>query len=242
MHSIQQQLDNLQAKIDQAVERSGRNPQAVTLLAVSKTRTAQEIRAVAAWGLRNFGENYLQEALPKMAHLADMGLVWHFIGALQSNKTRDICQHFHWLHTLDRIKVAKRLSAQRLELHPRSPLNVCIQINIDREPQKAGIPPEQLPDFLEEVIGLKGIKLRGLMAIPKPVVDPHHRRQTFRALSDLFEQVIPMAGSDWDTLSMGMSADFVEAILEGATLIRLGTAIFGPRPSQARQSPCADVH
>lgn len=234
MHSIQQQIDILRERISRAAEQSGRTSAAVTLLAVSKTRSSAEIRAAHAGGLRNFGENYLQEALPKIRALSDLDLCWHFIGAVQSNKTRDICQHFQWVHTLDREKIARRLSRQRQEFAPQQPLNVCIQINIDREPQKAGIAPTELPALLTQLADCDGIRLRGLMAIPEAGSNPVKRRESFRNMHQLFEQSRNLAGDDWDTLSMGMSADFEDAILEGATIIRLGTALFGPRPSNHR--------
>ena len=177
----------------------------VRLLAVSKARGAAEVEAAHAAGLADFGENYLQEALPKMSALAHLPLVWHFVGAIQSNKTRDIASRFQWVHTVDRARIASRLDAGA-----RQAIDVCIQVNIDAEARKAGVAPEQAGALVAHVRGLPRLRLRGLMAIPNP------------------------AGPHWNTLSMGMSGDF-EAIEEGATIVRIGTAIFGPRPSRGAQ-------
>ncbi|MCA1772582.1 MAG: YggS family pyridoxal phosphate-dependent enzyme [Halomonas sp.] len=199
------------------------------LLAVSKTKPASMIRQASALGQREFGENYLQEALDKQAELADLDdLVWHFIGPLQSNKTRAVAEHFAWLHTVDRLKIAKRLSEQR-PAH-LAPLNVCLQVNISREPSKSGVMPEDVEALAREVAVLPGLKLRGLMAIPAPAESLSAQRQPLaemRKLLSALQKALPDA--PLDTLSMGMSDDLEAAVLEGATLVRLGTAIFGAR-------------
>ena len=199
----------------------------VRLLAVSKARGAAEVEAAHAAGLADFGENYLQEALPKMSALAHLPLIWHFIGAIQSNKTRDIASRFQWVHTVDRARIASRLDAAA-----RKAIDVCIQVNIDAEARKAGVAPEQAVALVAHVRDLPRLRLRGLMAIPNPGGDA---RGSFRRTRALFEALRPQAGPHWDTLSMGMSGDFETAIEEGATIVRIGTAIFGPRPSRAAQ-------
>ncbi len=196
------------------------------VLAVSKTRSAEEIRTVHACGLEHFGENYLQEAMEKITALADLPLCWHFIGPIQSNKTQAIAEHFHWVHSVDREKIARRLSAQRPADMP--PLQACIQVNISGEDSKSGVTLDALPALAEAVTPLPGITLRGLMAIPEPTDDFLEQRRAFaqlrRALEHLSEHIDGL-----DTLSMGMSADLEAAIMEGSTIVRIGTAIFGPR-------------
>ena len=199
----------------------------VRLLAVSKARGAAEVEAAHAVGLADFGENYLQEALPKMSALAHLPLVWHFTGAIQSNKTRDIAGRFQWVHTVDRARIASRLDAAA-----RQAIDVCIQVNIDAEARKAGVAPAQAGALVAHVRGLPRLRLHGLMVIPNPGGDA---RGSFRRTRALFEALRPQAGPHWDTLSMGMSGDFETAIEEGATIVRIGTAIFGPRPSRAAQ-------
>ena len=213
-------IDAVRAAIRIAEEAAPRPPRSVDLLAVSKARSAAEIRAAHGHGLRHFGENYAQEAIAKVRALADLDITWHFIGAIQSNKTRDLARHFQWIHTVDRAKVATRLNAAA-----EQDLDVCIQVNIDAEPQKAGVHPDELPALVACVSDLPRLKLRGLMVIP----EPGNSRASFRRTRQLFEALAPSAGEHWDTLSMGMSDDFADAIAEGATLVRIGTAIFGPR-------------
>lgn len=213
-------IDTVRTAIRTAAEAARRPPDSVDLLAVSKARSAAEIRAAHGHGLRHFGENYAQEAIAKVRALADLDITWHFIGAIQSNKTRDLAQHFQWIHTVDRAKVATRLNAAA-----KQDLDVCIQVNIDAEPQKAGVHPDELPALVACVSDLPWLKLRGLMVIP----EPGHSRASFRRTRQLFDALAPSAGEHWDTLSMGMSDDFADAIAEGATLVRIGTAIFGPR-------------
>lgn len=202
------------------------------MIAVSKTHPAQAIREAYAAGQQIFGENYLQEALAKMVELADLPLEWHFIGPIQSNKTRPIAEHFDWVHSIDRLKIAQRLNEARPADRP--PLNVCIEVNVSGEGSKSGLPPEELPALALAVMQMPHLKLRGLMAIPAPTSDIALQHQQFRMLRELSDSLIknhiPL-----DTLSMGMSGDFAVAIAEGATLVRVGTAIFGPRPSKQQK-------
>lgn len=192
-------------------------------MAVSKTRPASAIRQAHAAGVRDIGENYLQEALEKIAELDDLPLTWHFIGPIQSNKTRAIAEHFDWVHSVDRLKVARRLSEQRpAEL---APLNICLQVNISNEPSKAGVPLAELETLAREVASLPGLRLRGLMAIPAPASTSAARRQPLRAL----RQAMAALPLPLDTLSMGMSDDLDEAIAEGASMVRIGSALFGAR-------------
>lgn len=214
----------VEAAIRAAEATAGRPAGSVRLLAVSKTRTAAEVASLRGAGIEDFGENYLQEALPKIRELADQGITWHFIGAIQSNKTRDIARHFDWVHTVDRVRVADRLNAAA-----QRRLEVCLQVNVDREPQKAGVSPEETGELLARVKELDNLRARGLMAIPKEG-DGEATRASFRRLRGLFDDLAPIAGPSWDTLSMGMSGDFEVAVAEGSTLVRIGTALFGPRP------------
>ena len=203
-----------------------RPPGAVRLLAVSKTQPAAAIAAMAAAGQTGFGENYVQEALDKMTELAALALEWHFIGPIQANKTRSIAERFAWVHSVDRLKIAERLSAQRPAALP--PLNVCLQVNIDREPTKHGLDPMDVGQTAAAVAVLPRLRLRGLMAIPAPATDFAAQRPAFARLRTLQDQ-LTAAGLALDTLSMGMSDDLEAAIAEGATLVRVGTALFGPR-------------
>ena len=206
--------------------RYGREADSVRLIAVSKTQPAAAIRAVAALGQTDFAENYLQEALPKLAELADLPLTWHFIGQLQGNKTRAVAEHFHWVHTLDRERIAVRLNEQR-SVHAL-PLNVCIQVSLEGEPGKGGISKSDLAALARRVLELPRLRLRGLMCIPPPREGFEAQRQLFAELADcareLREQGMPL-----DTLSMGMSGDLEAAVAAGATCVRIGTAIFGER-------------
>ncbi|MGP9764481.1 YggS family pyridoxal phosphate-dependent enzyme [Halomonas sp. AOP13-D3-9] len=227
--SLASSYDQARERLRNALESAGRAQDAAQLLAVSKTKPAAMIRQVWQLGQREFGENYLQEALEKQAELADLdGIVWHFIGPLQSNKTRSAAEHFDWVHSVDRLKIAKRLSEQR-PTH-LAPLNICLQVNISREESKAGVLPEELEALAREVATLPNLNLRGLMAIPAPAKGIEAQRQPLAALREAFtalQKALPEA--PLDTLSMGMSDDLETAILEGATLVRLGTAIFGAR-------------
>ncbi len=218
--------DSVCQQIRRACENANRSTDEVQLLAVSKTRSAEEVRQLHACGQSAFGENYLQEALDKIDALQDLALEWHFIGPIQSNKTRPIAEHFDWVHSVDRLKVARRLSEQRPEALP--PLNLCLQVNISGEASKSGCSPEELPELARAVAALPGIQLRGLMAIPEPETDPERQRATFarvRALMTSLQTELPAL----DTLSMGMSGDLDAAIAEGASIVRIGTALFGPR-------------
>jgi len=231
MQSVERQvaasLAEIRVRIATAARAAGRDPAAVRLVAVSKTRDAEEIRQVAGCGVRDFGENYVDEALRKIDALRDMNLTWHFVGAIQSNKTRDIALRFQWVHTVDRERIAKRLSDQRPD--SSAPLDVLLQVNVDREPQKAGVSEERLAELAAYVAALPRLRLRGLMAIPRESADRKVQRDAFRRLALAFKRVRPPGRDTWDSLSMGMTADFEVAIAEGATIIRLGTAIFGPR-------------
>ena len=244
MSSIPENLQAVHAQIDavkmhitrngenlpESQRGTGPNPGAVQLLAVSKTFGADAVIAAAEAGQREFGENYLQEALDKMLAVQerrpDLLLKWHFIGPIQSNKTRPIAEHFDWVHTIDREKIAQRLSQQRPPKLP--PLNICLQVNVSGETSKSGVAPDALPALAHAVANLPNLKLRGLMAIPEPAADFEQQRQPFRQLRALFNQLCA-EGLELDTLSMGMSADMDAAIIEGATIVRVGTAIFGKR-------------
>jgi pyridoxal phosphate enzyme (YggS family) len=224
--AIAEQIQNIRNRIRQAAENAGRAPDSVQLLAVSKTRSADELRQAIAAGQRCFGENYLQEALEKQARLADQQLVWHFIGPIQSNKTRDIAEHFDWVHSVERLKIARRLSEQRPAQLP--PLNICLQVNISGEASKSGCLPEEALELARDIAQLPHLRLRGLMAIPAASDDPQQQAEAFAAMQALM-QTLNQDGLELDTLSMGMSGDMEVAIAHGATLVRIGTDIFGPR-------------
>jgi hypothetical protein len=223
-------LHAVQARIACAVAEAGRDAAAVRLLAVSKTFGAAAVRDLAACGQRAFGENYLQEALDKQAALGDVPLEWHFIGPIQSNKTRAIAGHFSWVHSIDRLKIAERLSAQRPAGLP--PLQACIEVNVSGEASKGGVAPGELPALAEAISKLPGMQLRGLMAIPAPTPDVLKQRAAFRQVREQFD-ALRARGYVLDTLSMGMSGDLEAAILEGATIVRVGTALFGERKYDA---------
>ncbi len=216
----------IQARIARAAAEAGRDLASVRLLAVSKTFGPGAVRDIAACGQAEFGENYLQEALGKQAALAGLPLVWHFIGPIQSNKTRSIAENFAWVHSVDRLKVAERLSAQRPPGLP--PLQLCIEVNVSGEASKGGVAAAELPALADAVAKLPGLQLRGLMAIPAPTPDTGAQRAAFRQVRELFDG-LRVRGHALDTLSMGMSADLEAAILEGATIVRVGTALFGER-------------
>jgi len=224
--TIPDNIAKLRRRLRQAAEQCGRDPAAITLLAVSKTRPAQDIAAALAAGADHIGENYLQEALQKQQALQGLPLTWHFIGPIQSNKTRAIAEHFDWVHSVDRLKIAQRLSEQRPS--QLAPLNVCLQVNISGEASKSGVLPAQLPALAEAVAQLPRLRLRGLMAIPEPNDDPAQQRAAFAAVATLQASLLSQL-PELDTLSMGMSADLEAAIAEGATMVRVGTDIFGAR-------------
>ncbi len=228
--TISAHLAQVRDGIAQAARAAGRDPSSVTLLAVSKTFGPEAVIEAADAGQREFGENYVQEALEKIAAVKarrrDRDLIWHFIGPLQSNKTRPVAEQVDWVHSVDRLKIAQRLSEQR-PLH-LPPLNICVQVNVSGEASKSGVPPDALLVLAAQVAVLPRLRLRGLMAIPEPVEDPALQRQPFAKLCQL-QQRLREAGIHTDTLSMGMSADMSAAIAEGATIVRIGTAIFGKR-------------
>lgn len=226
MTQIPEKLFSVLQQIRQYENRYQRSGNPVTLLAVSKTKPVADIRAAYEAGQRDFGENYLDEALTKINQIELPDCIWHFIGAIQSNKTRQIAEHFDWVHTLDRLKIAKRLSAQRPDHLP--PLNCCIQLNIDNEVSKSGIAVDELADFLQEIHTLPQLNVRGLMVIPAIREDLEQQRAVFQKTRAIFETQAKRFLS-LDTLSMGMSGDMEAAIAEGSTIVRIGTAIFGQR-------------
>lgn len=207
----------------------GRLPDSVGLVAISKGHPASALRILAGFGQRDFGENYLQEALPKLAALADLSLTWHFTGQLQSNKTRAVAEHFQWVHTLDRERIAVRLNEQRPHYAP--PLNICVQVRLADEAGKGGVRPDEVLALARTVAALPKLKLRGLMCIPPPRESFEEQRALFEELAACQRRLID-AGFAVDTLSMGMSADLEAAVAAGATLVRIGTALFGQRPQQ----------
>ena len=226
--TLQARWEAVRRRIAAAARAAGRDPASVGLVAVGKGHPAEALAALAAAGQADFGESYVQEALPKLEALARRpGLRWHFVGALQANKTRAVATRFHWVHAVDRLRIARRLSAQRPEGLP--PLAVCLQVQVAPEPQKAGLPPEEALALAPEVAGLPRLRLRGLMALPPRTADPGRQRAHFRVLRELLEE-LRRRGLELDTLSMGMSGDLEAAVAEGATLVRVGTALFGPRP------------
>lgn len=228
--SISTQLNSVRHAIADSSQAVGRDPASVMLLAVSKTFGADAVIEAADAGQIAFGENYLQEAVNKIAAVhklrPDLSLEWHFIGPIQSNKTRPIAENFSWVHAVDREKIAQRLSEQRPEHLP--PLNICLQVNVSGEASKSGVSPEELPALAQAVARLPNIYLRGLMAIPEPETDPSRQRTPFALLRELQTKLAEM-GIHTDTLSMGMSSDMQAAIAEGATMVRIGTAVFGQR-------------
>ncbi len=228
MTSVQDNIQHVRQRIVQACTLAGRPAESVALLAVSKTFGPEAVREAFAAGQRAFGENYVQEALDKIAALADLRaqIEWHLIGPLQSNKTRPVAEAFDWVHSVDRLKIAQRLSEQRPP--QRGPLQVCLQVNISGEASKSGLAPEEVPALAESVAKLPNLRLRGLMAIPEPAGDLEAQRRPHRALRELLA-ALNARGLALDTLSMGMSADLEAAVLEGATIVRVGSAIFGAR-------------
>lgn len=223
MSTIAENIAKVGARIREAAQASQHNLADIGLLAVSKTKPAAAIREAYAAGLRDFGENYLQEALEKQAELIDLPLIWHFIGPIQSNKTRPIAEHFDWVHSVDRLKIAQRLSEQRPAHLP--PLNICLQVNVSAEDSKSGCSPEALPELAKAIAALPNLRLRGLMAIPEPTDDVAAQHAAFAQLRQLRDDL----ALNLDTLSMGMSHDLEAAIAEGATWVRIGTALFGAR-------------
>ncbi|MFD2640638.1 YggS family pyridoxal phosphate-dependent enzyme [Pseudomonas japonica] len=223
MSTIADNLSTLAGRIHSAAAASGRDPASIHLLAVSKTKPATAVREAFAAGVRDVGENYLQEALDKQAQLSDLPLTWHFIGPIQSNKTRAIAEHFDWVHSVDRLKIAQRLSEQRPDHLP--PLNLCLQVNVSGEDSKSGCTAEELPALAQAISALPKLRLRGLMAIPEPTDDRAAQDAAFARVRELQDNL----GLGLDTLSMGMSHDLESAIAQGATWVRIGTALFGAR-------------
>lgn len=229
MSTIAANLQAVRARIARAAQASGRRPEDIALVAVSKTFPAQAVAEAHAAGQIAFGESQAQEAVRKIAQLAHLPLEWHFVGPIQSNKTRAIATHFAWAHGLERERIALRLNEARPAHLP--PLNVCIEVNVSGEPSKHGVQPGEEPALAEAILRLPRLKLRGLMAVPEPGVEPERLRRRFALLRERCE-ALRARGYPLDTLSMGMSDDFEIAILEGATLVRIGTAIFGPRSTR----------
>lgn len=227
LSEISQHLTQVVRRLESACVAAGRPANAAQLIAVSKGADLPKLREAIAAGQRQFGESYVQEALPKLAALAGADLTWHFIGPMQSNKTRAIATHFDWVHSVDRLKIAQRLSEQRPLAAP--PLQVCVQVNVSAESSKSGCSPDQLMDLCVAVATLPRLRLRGLMAIPQPVAAGGDARAPFRTLRALFDEVQVRLGPQIDTLSAGMSDDLEAAIAEGATVVRVGSAIFGER-------------
>lgn len=226
MTTIRSRLQAVQARIEQAARAAGRSPGDIRLVAVSKTFPAEVVRQAHEAGQRDFGENYLQEAVDKIEALRPLSIVWHYIGPIQSNKTRQIAELFSWAHSIDRLKIARRLADARPPA--LGPLNVCIQVNVSGEASKSGVAPAQTLALAHDVARLPGLRLRGLMTIPEPTGDVAVQRSRFASLRELKDR-IAASGLALDTLSMGMSDDLESAIAEGATLVRVGRAIFGER-------------
>ncbi|HEV2229172.1 MAG TPA: YggS family pyridoxal phosphate-dependent enzyme [Steroidobacteraceae bacterium] len=224
--NLPERVREVRERIARAAARAGRNAQSVTLLAVSKAQPPEAVRAAADCGIGHFGESYLQEALDKLDALRDRALTWHFVGRIQANKTRPIAERFAWVHAVDRLKIAQRLAAQRP--HHAPPLNVCLQVRLGEEAGKGGVAAGELTGLARAVAELPRLKLRGLMCIPPEETEAARQHGWFRELRQLFE-ALNGGGAALDTLSMGMSADFEAAIEEGATIVRVGTALFGPR-------------
>lgn len=229
MPKIENNIRTVRQRIEEAARDANRDPQETLLLAVSKTRGAEDIRSAMAAGLTHFGENYLQEAVAKIEQLAGENLQWHFIGPLQSNKTRAVAENFHWVHSVDRLKIAQRLSEQRPA--KLGPLNICLQVNIDCEASKSGFSTDQVVTAAKAIIQLPNLRLRGLMAIPRAEQSIEKQQSSFSALRELRQQINQSLDNSekLDTLSMGMSDDLEAAISQGSTIVRVGTDIFGKR-------------
>ncbi|QWD90514.1 YggS family pyridoxal phosphate-dependent enzyme [Polynucleobacter sp. MWH-Braz-FAM2G] len=236
MNSIVVNLLQVRERIELAALAANREPEEIELLAVSKTSPASAVEEAMHAGQSAFGENYVQEAVEKIEKLAKLRpwLIWHFIGPLQSNKTREVAQHFDWVHSVDRLKIAERLSMQRGEFPDLPPLQVCVQLNVSEEDSKSGVSLEEVEALCNQITSLPNLVLRGLMAIPAPTSDIHQQRQAFAVVRDCFKRIQVAHSTElgyqfFDTLSMGMSDDLEAAIQEGSTMVRVGTAIFGKR-------------
>ena len=226
MNKVTENLSLISSLLADSSNRAQHRPESVKLLAVSKKQPLEKIRAAAAAGQRDFGENFVQEGLEKIDQCRDLALTWHFIGNLQSNKTRHVAEYFDWVHTIDRLKTARRLSSHRPA--NRAPLNICLQVNVDGETSKSGITPDSVLELAASCAELPNLRLRGLMCLPAARSDFDQQRRPFARLRELYES-LRATGIDVDTLSMGMSGDFDAAIHEGATIVRIGTALFGER-------------
>ena len=227
MNNLKENLHNVRSRVESACARAGREASEISILAVSKKHSTGRIRALHALGQSSFGENRIQEALPKIEELRSLDLEWHFIGPLQSNKTHEAALHFDWVQSVDRLKILRRLADQRPSA--LAPLNILIQVNIDREPQKAGVLPEQAFELAQAVQSLSNLRLRGLMSIPRIASEDHDPGSSYQRMQELFSE-ISSRGLAMDTLSMGMSADLESAIMHGSTMVRIGTDLLGPRP------------
>jgi len=225
--SIKSRLEHTLSQIRETALAAGRTPASITCLAVSKTRSPEEIRECYQLGQRHFGENYVQEAIKKITVLKDLDIIWHFIGPIQANKTALLAQHFSWVHSIDRLKIAERLSRERPAGLP--PLNICVQVNISGEASKSGVSPSECESLVHAIQSLPHLSCRGLMAIPAPTLDRDLQHRHFQTLKTLLDQCNSHLNAPLDTLSMGMSDDYLAAIEEGATIVRIGTAIFGAR-------------
>jgi hypothetical protein len=234
MNNLKENLNNVRARVASACTKAGRDPADIAILAVSKKHQADRIAALYRLGQSSFGENYVQEALAKIERVTHTDIEWHFIGPLQSNKTREVAQHFQWVQSVDRIKILRRLSSQRPASHPD--LNICIQVNIDREPQKAGVTPESVEEIVHAALALPGLRLRGLMTIPQAGSALHDPSKSYQRMKALFHRLIK-DGVELDTLSMGMSGDLEAAIMNGSTMVRIGTDLLGPRPDSSTIEP-----
>jgi PLP dependent protein len=225
--NLPENIQRVRTRIASAAARYGRNVDSVTLVAVSKGHPAEAVRTAAHAGLEHFGESYLKEALQKIEALEDLEITWHFIGQVQANKTRPIAEAFAWVHAVDRLRIAQRLSDQRPYHAP--PLNVCLQVKVGGEESKGGVEVAELPELARQVAMLPRLQLRGVMCLPPPESDPERQRHWLAMVRQAFES-LNAAGIRLDTLSMGMSDDLEAAVAEGSTMLRIGTAIFGPRP------------
>ena len=230
LNSAHARLDGLRDQIATVAAEMSITADSVRIVGAAKAQSIDTIRSFLEAGLAAIGENYLQEAQQKSTLLGDFDVEWHFIGRVQSNKAKIVAQQFDWVQTVDSVRLARRLSDARLAVNPEAPLDCCVQINADAEPQKAGVLPEDMDDLISEVGRLPGITLRGIMAIPVPNPDIRERIATFKRIKTHFDNASPRQPEHWDTLSMGMSDDFLAAIRCGANLVRLGTSLFGPRP------------
>ena len=226
-NALKERYQALVQRLREAEHRFGRAPGSVSLVAVSKTYPAEDVRVISELGQKDFGENQVQDALGKIPVLRDCDCVWHFIGPIQSNKCKDVARHFDWAHSVDRLKIAERLSS--LRAGQPAPLNILIQVNLQNESTKAGIPPDQVPEFARVVNAFSNLRLRGLMAIPAPETNFEKQRLVFARLRESLDETNALLGLRLDCLSMGMTDDLEAAIAEGATHVRIGTAIFGPR-------------